>query len=80
MNFAFVSAMVRHILTAIGTYLVTSGYLQAEQTEQFIGAGLFVVSFVWSLYNKFTTEKAINTALDMKAGSTRDALNKEMKL
>ena len=80
MNFAFISAIVRHILTAIGTWLVTSGYLQSGQTEQFIGAGLFIVSFVWSLYNKFTTEKAIDTALELKAGSSRDALNKEMKL
>jgi hypothetical protein len=80
MNFQFVSAIVRHILSALGGYLVTAGWLQNGQLEQFIGAGLFIVSFVWSIVNKWRAEKTIDTALELKAGSSRDALNKEMKL
>ena len=80
MNFQFVSAIVRHILSALGGYLVTAGWLQNGQIEQFIGAGLFIVSFVWSIVNKWRAEKTIDTALELKAGSSRDALNKEMKL
>ena len=80
MNFQFVSAIVRHLLSALGGFLVTSGWLQNGQLEQFIGAGLFIVSFVWSIVNKWRADKAIDTALELKAGSSRDALNKEMKL
>ncbi len=80
MNFEFITAIVRHVLSAVGAYLVTAGYLQNGQVEQFIGAGIFLVSFAWSLYNKLMVSNAIDTALDMKAGSTREALNKELKL
>lgn len=80
MNLEFFTAIIRHIFSALGAYLVTAGYLQNGQVEQFIGAGLFLVSFAWSLYNKFTTNGKIETALELPAGSSREALNKELKL
>ena len=80
MNFEFFTAIVRHIFSALGAYLVTAGYLQNGQMEQFIGAGLFIVAFIWSIVNKWRSSEAIDTALEMPAGASRDALAKELKL
>jgi hypothetical protein len=42
----------RHALTAIGGYLVSSGYLQSSDTNAFIGAGMVLAGIVWSWWQK----------------------------
>jgi hypothetical protein len=49
-----VAAVARHFLGGIATWLVAQGAMSADPsvTEQFIGAGMFVGTVGWSLYQK----------------------------
>lgn len=70
-------SVVRHLLTVLGGYLVTKGYVdQAGWDEAAAGAAVFIVSLVWSVYQKHSTEQTIATALDMPRGTTRATLEK----
>ncbi len=75
MNLEFILAIVRHLLGALASYLVTSGILQSGQAEQFIGAILFLFTLVWSLYNKFKMSKKVDTALELPGGSSLEKLD-----
>jgi len=46
------AGIVRHALTAAAGVLVTDGYLQSSQEQQFIGAGVFLVGIAWSWWQK----------------------------
>jgi hypothetical protein len=49
---AIAAGILRHVLTSAAGVLVTSGYLQSSQTEQFIGAGIFLAGIAWSWWQK----------------------------
>lgn len=52
MNTQIIALLIRHGLTLFAGYLVTSGFLTSAQTEQFIGAVLFIGTLFWSYFNK----------------------------
>lgn len=45
-------AIVRQILTVLGTALVAKGYVEATEVEPLIGALLTVGSAIWSVADK----------------------------
>ncbi len=45
-------ALVRQMLTVVGTALVAKGYLSASDIEPVIGALLTIGSVVWSVVDK----------------------------
>lgn len=45
-------ALVRQVLTIVGTALVAKGYLEASDVEPIIGAVLTLVSVAWSVADK----------------------------
>ncbi|EIE53019.1 hypothetical protein C357_00854 [Citreicella sp. 357] len=45
-------ALVRQVLTVVGTALVAKGYVQASDIEPIIGALLTIGSVVWSVSDK----------------------------
>jgi hypothetical protein len=45
-------ALVRQILTVVGTALVARGFVQASDVEPVIGALLTIGSVVWSVADK----------------------------
>jgi hypothetical protein len=46
------AGMLRHALTGLAGTLAAHGYIQSSQTEQFIGAGLFLAGIAWSWWQK----------------------------
>jgi hypothetical protein len=45
-------ALIRQILTILGTALVAKGYVQASDVEPVIGALLTIGSVIWSVSDK----------------------------
>ena len=45
-------ALIRQILTVVGTALVAKGYVQASEVEPVIGALLTIGSVIWSIADK----------------------------
>ena len=45
-------ALIRQVLTVVGTALVAKGYIQASDVEPVIGAVLTIGSVVWSVADK----------------------------
>jgi hypothetical protein len=45
-------AIVRQILTVVGTALVAKGYVEASDIEPMVGALLTIGSVVWSVADK----------------------------
>jgi len=45
-------ALIRQVLTIMGTALVAKGYVQASDVEPVIGALLTIVSAIWSVSDK----------------------------
>jgi len=45
-------ALIRQVLTVVGTALVAKGYVQASEVEPLIGAMLTIGSVVWSVVDK----------------------------
>ena len=45
-------ALIRQILTVVGTALVAKGYVQASEVEPLIGAMLTIGSVIWSVTDK----------------------------
>ena len=45
-------AIVRQILTVVGTALVAKGYVEASDIEPLVGALLTIGSVVWSVADK----------------------------
>ncbi len=45
-------ALVRQVLTVVGTAMVAKGYAQASDIEPMIGALLTIGSVVWSVTDK----------------------------
>lgn len=53
MLFTFLGTLLRHVLTGLGTYLVTKGIFTNEEMEIYIGAFVAVVLGAgWSLWEK----------------------------
>lgn len=49
----FVTAFVRHALTTAAGALVADGLIMSNQTNNFVGAGLFLVGIAWSWWQKY---------------------------
>ena len=52
LNFEAFKGVVRHLLTSAGAVLTTNGYLEASQTEAFVGAAMFFIGLAWSIVQK----------------------------
>jgi hypothetical protein len=68
---AVVGSLVRHLLTALGTVLVTKGLWTEDEATNFTAAGaVFLVGLGWALYQKYATHSKLLDALDLPGGST----------
>lgn len=74
-----VTALIRHFLTTAGGILVSRGILTASDLEWIVGGLLTLGGILWSLYNKKRMTAAIDTALEMPPGTTREKLKTEAK-
>jgi len=52
MNAEYYSALVRHILTAVGGFLVARGLTDNATVEAVIGGAVALVGLGWSLFHK----------------------------
>lgn len=66
---AIAAGIVRHLLTGAAGVLVSAGYLQSSQTEQFIGAGMLVVGIAWSWWQKKGQAEALDLLRRAKSGN-----------
>lgn len=57
-----VMSTARHGLTTVAGMLVSEGIITGSQTNDFLGAGLFVVGIGWSWWQKHNQEKKIVAA------------------
>ena len=57
MDATIVSALTRHILTAVGGSLLAQWGLSGDQVEAVAGAVAVVAGVAWSLYEKKSREK-----------------------
>lgn len=69
-----VQGIARQLLTVAGTLLASSGVISSTQSEAFVGAGVVLISLIWSVIHKQTQADALDTALLMPAGSTKEQL------
>lgn len=62
-----VSAIIRHLLTAVSGWLLTRGWLSAEHGTQLVevgaGALMFALTVGWSLWQKHRSKKVLVVAL-----------------
>jgi hypothetical protein len=52
MTYTIAKLLLRHALTALGTYLVSTGYADAGQVEVISGGVMAVAGIAWSIYEK----------------------------
>lgn len=80
----FLTSVLRKLLTAAATYLVTTGWITSEQSERFIaGLVLLLISVIWSAWKVLQTRLKFLSALDLPKGASENmAKNKanEMSL
>lgn len=69
-----IRGLLRHFCTIIGAYLLHKGWIDGGDVEAVIGALIALGSIGWSFYSKRQASKAIDHALDLPSGSTRDDL------
>ena len=62
MTSELIQALVRHVLTALAAWLVTSGYLATDDAQTLIGAGLGLTTVGWSIYNKLSHQRTLHEA------------------
>jgi hypothetical protein len=48
----FIAASIRHTIGAVGLVLVHDGVLQSNQTNDFVGAVMFLIAIGWSWWQK----------------------------
>lgn len=51
-NYRVVMGVLRHVLTAVGTLLVTYGWLEADLLEKIVGASMTLIGLIWSAWDK----------------------------
>jgi len=64
----FIASVLRTALGSLAGVLTTKGILSADQTTGFIGAGLFVFTLGWSLFQKYQARKRLTSAILAPAG------------
>lgn len=52
MTYTIVKLLLRHALTALGTYLVGTGYADAGQADLITGGIMTAAGIAWSVYEK----------------------------
>jgi len=71
--------IIRHVLTALGGYLVARGYLSESDVPEAVGAAITVGVMVWSYLKNRRAKAAIQVALAMPQGSSEADLKAAMK-
>lgn len=64
-------ALLRHLLTLGGGWLVSTGYLEGSDLQAFVGVAIAVIGFAWSVLHKRKIGRMIDTALALPPESTR---------
>ena len=80
MDSTFIWGIIRHLLTALAGVLATSGYLSADQVSQAVGAIMFIAMLIGSIYSKLKAKKALDVALELPPGTSKETLKKELNL
>lgn len=62
MDQATILAILRHVLTIVGTIVVSHGYLNDGQYEQLAGAIITVAPVIWSILQKKQQKAAVVSA------------------
>ncbi len=52
MNRDLIFALIRHLLTFVGSLLVTKGVIDAGQAETVVGAAVSLAGVIWSVLDK----------------------------
>lgn len=68
MTFDMISGILRHLLTTGAGMLAANGYLQQDQTQQFIAAGMFFAGIAFSAVNKLLHKKQVQQAITQAKG------------
>lgn len=67
MKFEVIQAAVRHFLNGLGVILAGQGWVGQDDLTMITGGLMTVLSFGWSLYNKFSNQKKVDEALKTPA-------------
>jgi hypothetical protein len=62
MNVELLKTILRQLLIALGTYLVTNGHIDQSLVEPIVGGFLAIFAAVWGLYTKKSDQKKIKSA------------------
>lgn len=65
-----VAGGIRAGLTTLSGVLVSKGVLTSDQTTGFVGAGLFVITVAWSIFQKVQARKRLAAAVAAPQGKT----------
>lgn len=71
MNAEAFAGIVRHLMTAIGGYLVTAGVLDGGTMETAVGAIVTLAGIAWSIWQKATANDKLNDAIAAPAGQAK---------
>lgn len=70
---AIAAGIVRHLLTSLAGMIAAAGYMQSSETEQFVGAGMFLVGIAWSWWQKSGQAEVSAALKKLTAKSTTSA-------
>ena len=62
MPFETVSALIRHGLTTLGGWLMSTGFVDAAGAEAFVGAGMILAGIAWSILRKWNRQQRTGSA------------------
>lgn len=62
MDMAVIGAFVRQLLTIIGTWAVSKGWVDGGMVEQLVGAVAIIGSFIWSFVQKRQAQAVLTQA------------------
>lgn len=77
---SILGTVIRRLLTGIFAWLAADGWITAQDAESliiWITATLAVLA--WSLYEKWKTQKALEKALQLPAGTSIEQLKEELR-
>lgn len=70
-----IGTLLRGLLMTLAGWLVSQGLLPQGSTEEWVGgAALVILGLAWSVYQKYTHQVQVMTALESPAGMTHAEL------
>ena len=60
MNNEYIKSLIRHVLSAVGGYLVAKGLVSTEQLPEIVGAIITIGSAIWGVLSKKKADASVS--------------------